>query len=204
MAGSVQDIILEIMEIYGRLDGQIAGFSQSAAIRCRTGCGSCCESPEIHSTLLECLPLAAEVYRTTKEESVLSLLEEASSRGDSRCIFYIADTEHPGNGRCGIYSVRPLVCRMFGVAGTKDKRGEVRISLCHQIRERDPEALERTGRALREGAEIPIFHPTFMKIASLEPGNGYRTLPINQAFREALGYLYWHRPPLDSPDSVAF
>jgi hypothetical protein len=48
--------------------------------------------------------------------------------------------------------------------------------------------------ALSAGIKVPIYQEAFMRIASLHPGMGYRRLPINQALKEALEYLYWIKP----------
>jgi hypothetical protein len=39
--------------------------------------------------------------------------------------------------------------------------------------------------------KIVVYQEAFMRIASIDPGMGYRLLPINQAIKGALEHLYW-------------
>jgi hypothetical protein len=41
---------------------------------------------------------------------------------------------------------------------------------------------------------IPVYQESFMRIAVLNPGIGFKRLPINIAIKEALEYIYWRRP----------
>jgi hypothetical protein len=59
------------------------------------------------------------------------------------------------------------------------------------MKERGPEAFHRFESGISETLDAPVYQESFMRIALLDPGIGYRCLPINGALREALERFYW-------------
>lgn len=192
MCDLARDLASEVVRIYQEIDGKRRGLHAAAGICCPPGCGACCESPEVEATVPEALPLAMEIYRRKEEEAVLCVIEDSENRGDLRCILYRSG---PGAGRgaCSYYEFRPLVCRLFGFASRRNKHGDLEFCPCWVIRERTPEAVRRAEIGISKGLDVPVYQESFMRIASMTPGMGYRRLPINRALKEVLEQLYWRR-----------
>lgn len=189
-----QGLIRDILAMFLEIDHKIALLQRAAGMHCPPGCGLCCQSETVETTVLECLPLASLIYSKGEEETILSVIAERINRGDPRCALFRPAKTVPGNGRCSQYPRRPLVCRLFGFASRRDKFGKLERCLCRIAREKYPENVsQETVKTLR-GLNFPVYQDCFMRVASLHPGLGYRLLPINTALREALAYLYWKRP----------
>jgi Fe-S-cluster containining protein len=196
------DICSEVIEIYHDLDRKTAGLQLATGLCCPPECGVCCKNSEVEATVLEALPAADEIYRRREQEAVLCAIEKTEKRGDSVCVLYRPDPGILGNGRCGYYEFRPLLCRLFGFASRRNKFGDIELCTCTIIKERNPEAVRKAEMVISEGFDVSVYHDTFMRVASVDPGKGYRRLPINLALKEALQYLYWTRPT-DLRDSKA-
>jgi Fe-S-cluster containining protein len=196
------DICSDVMGIYHGLDLKTAGLQLASGLCCPPECGVCCKNSEVEATVLEALPAAEEIYRRRAQEAVLCAIEKTEKQGDSVCVLYRPDLGIPGNGRCRYYEFRPLLCRLFGFASRRNKFGDIELCTCKIIKERNPEAVHRAEMVISEGFDVPVYHDTFMRVASVDPGKGYRRLPINLALKEALQSLYWTRPA-DLRDSKA-
>ncbi len=189
-----QGLIGQVAHIYEETDRLILRFQDATSLYCLEGCGSCCATQTVEATPLEALPLAQEIYRRRGEERVLAELEEREREGSQVCLFYEPDPREEGKGRCGEYSFRPLLCRLFGFAARRNRQGEKEPVFCRLVKQSHPEVVLGAHQAVAQRMEIPIFQDLFQRVASLEPSLGYRLLPINQAVREALEYLYWKQP----------
>jgi Fe-S-cluster containining protein len=186
-------LMRRIHGIYREYDRHIRSFQMATGIRCPDRCGMCCQSRAVEATVLECLPLAYEVFNQAKEEEILMAIEEKTDRGDLSCVLYAPDQGLPGNGRCTYYEYRPLVCRLFGFAAQRDKFGEQALCLCGVVKKGDP-AKSIAAQTVSRPAHVPVFQDSFMKIASLHPGLGPRLLPINMALKQSLEYVFWKYP----------
>ncbi|MCJ7596382.1 MAG: YkgJ family cysteine cluster protein [Desulfobacterales bacterium] len=193
----------EVLMIYKEIDQRIGRFQVATGLFCPPGCGTCCESPNVEATALEVLSLAEEILLRREEERALNAIEEKENQGDLRCIHHRPDGPDSEKGKCSCYPLRPLVCRLFGFASRRNKFGEIELSTCKILKEKEPEAFRRAQIGLREGLKVPVYQDTFYRIASACPDKGFRSLPINQALKAALGYLYWKRPR-GWRDAVAF
>jgi len=189
-----QDLIREIMNIYFEIDRKISIFQLSTGLRCPPGCGSCCESKNVEATILECLPLADHIYRRKEAESVLASVDRKVIENDRRCVLFKLDERIAASGRCAYYGFRPLVCRLFGFAARRDKFGKQEICLCRVVKGNNHELIEKLPEAGDAMSNAPISHDSFMRIASLHPGLGFKLFPINIALKNALEYLYWKHP----------
>lgn len=187
------DLPSEVIRTYREIDRKTGRLQAATGLRCPSGCGACCESPEVEATVPEALPLAHEIYRRKEEEAVLRAVEERENRGDLRCALYLLDPVSPGKGRCSYYQFRPLLCRLFGFASRKNKHGDLEFCPCRVIKQRSPEAVRRAEIRISKGLDAPVYQESFVRIASMDPGLGYRRLPINRALKEALEQLYWRR-----------
>jgi Fe-S-cluster containining protein len=186
-------LLRRIHGIYREFDRYISSLQMATGIRCPDGCGICCQSQVVEATVLECLPLAGEIFDQGKEEATLSAIDERTERGDLKCVLYIPHRDLPESGRCAYYDYRPLVCRLFGFAARRNKFGQKELCLCRVAKKAEP-AKSTAAETKTDLTHVPDFHEAFMRIASLSPGIGTSLLPINTALRQSLEYLYWKRP----------
>ncbi len=191
MANRARDLSSEVLRIYREIDRKTACLQSASGLRCPSLCGACCDNPEVEATALETLPLAEEIYQRKEQEAVLVALEERRNQADFRCVLFRANPGFPVTGRCLYYKFRPLVCRLFGFALRRNKFGDLELSTCKIIKQRTPEAVHRAEIGISEGLDVPVYQDSFMRIASMDSGIGYRRLPINLALKEALERLYW-------------
>lgn len=98
--------------------------------RCPSGCGTCCERfiPDIWE--IEALYIAAQLMiegRQSNTEEATSCTGTGRMQDDvSTCPLYRSE----GRFHCTVYETRPLVCRVFGFAGDRDKWGHLRFTPC--------------------------------------------------------------------------
>ena len=194
MRDSSRTVSREVWKVYREIDLKIARLRRAASLSCPEGCGTCCESRQVEATIPEVLPLAEAIYAKSEEQAVWLAVEDKGARGELSCVLYREDHDVSGNGRCTYYRFRPLLCRLFGFAARRNRRGGLEFCPCRHMKERSPEAVRRAGIGLLSGLDIPVYQESFMRIASLDPYMGYRRYPINLAIQSALGHLYWHRP----------
>lgn len=74
-------------------------------LQCHTGCSDCCHT-RLTVTRIEAQAIAAEVAQWPAEQRAALMANVRAST--DRC------SALDGNGRCLIYSVRPIVCRSHG------------------------------------------------------------------------------------------
>jgi len=193
MTDSFIKLLAEIRQIYQEIDRQIAFFQKATDLHCPECCGSCCESQEVEATVTELLPLADEIFQSGRQDSLAELIEQSERKSALACVLYRPDPLLPGNGRCGQYPLRPLVCHLFGFAGRYNKSEELEFSTCKKIRAQDPQKVSAAQELIRAGLNVPVFQSSFIRLACLQPGLGFQRFPINQALKKALEYCYWKK-----------
>ena len=186
-------LLRRIYDIYREYDQCVLSFQVATGIRCPDMCGTCCQGLAVEATVLECLPLAYEIFNQGKEESIHLAIEGKTELGDLSCVLYCPDEDLPGNERCAYYEYRPLVCRLFGFAAQRNKKGEKELCLC-RVAKKAESAKSNATEADTYLPLAPVFHDAFMRIASLHPELGPRLLPINMALKQSLEYIYWKHP----------
>jgi Fe-S-cluster containining protein len=171
----------KVLEIYERLDREVATFALRTGLSCPEGCGLCCFSEKVEATVLECLPLAFTLFRTCQAELLLKRLER---QGDERqCILFRPDLADSGQWGCTRYRDRALVCRLFGFAGNRDRNGKPQLAMCRVMKNgRDTFSPDLGDRS----APMVLFSDAGLRITALHPPLGTRRLPINSAIMEAL------------------
>ncbi len=183
------DFIPDIVAVYQEIDTKIAQFQMASGLFCPDRCGHCCESNNVEATVLETLPLASEILSKNAADGLLPLLENRAINGATRCVIYSPKAGHPGEGRCSFYEFRPLVCRLFGYAGRRNRKGILEPCFCRPIKDRHPDSLERFHTAVSKKSLPPFYQDFFIRIASMHPIYGIKLLPVNAAIREGLNYL---------------
>jgi Fe-S-cluster containining protein len=183
-----------VMEIYREMDAFALRFQNATGLRCLPGCGTCCDTEEVEATVVEVIPLCWQILLSREEEKYLSAIAEMEELGSQRCVIHDPAPSREAGGYCSLYEFRPLVCRLFGFAARRDKKGGLEFVACKWLKNATPEAVKRAHFGLGSGLPVPVYQDAFMRVASVNPAMGFRRLPINRAIKEALGYLYWKRP----------
>jgi Fe-S-cluster containining protein len=185
-----------INQIFKQIDQEIEVFQQASGLQCPSGCGKCCENPQVETTSLEVLPLAVELVQ--RNEAEYWLAQAAASNYAGVCIFYQPDPAIAGNGRCGVYTWRPAICRLFGFAANKNKFNQSELAACKIHKQTMPEVLATLPVEL-----APNFSDFSMQLRNLQPDQS-DLVPINQAVAIAInkmGFLLDHVQNYDSPSA---
>ncbi|MFA5068644.1 MAG: YkgJ family cysteine cluster protein [Candidatus Omnitrophota bacterium] len=181
--------IHEIVKLFAEIDMRVADFVRITGIHCPEGCGFCCNSIEIETTVLEMLPLSAWLWANGKADGVLSMLSRTSN---NTCVFFNKAPKTGGNGHCTIYGLRPLICRLFGFFTNKDKNGKYTYGSCKVIKEVYPETYKKCLRLIEAG-----YHPSNMtdfsvRVIAQGTDFGRKMLTINTAAKiaiEKIGFM---------------
>ena len=172
------------------IDQETTAFQAATGVQCPSGCGMCCQNPEVESTPLEMLPITVELAQKGELSQWLERVEAVEAKGV--CVFYQRDPLIPDNGRCSIYDRRPSLCRLFGFAAIANKQGEPELAACKKHKETMPEVIKRAEEAISNGLPIPHFADFTMRLGNLDPNLRREPLPINQALKlviERVGLL---------------
>jgi uncharacterized protein len=182
-------LINQITEIYNAIDLQIETFQQASGLQCPSGCGKCCENPQVETTPLEALPLAYQLINSHKAEYWLERITQLddshlNSGSAGVCVFYEPDPLVAGNGRCSVYAWRPSLCRLFGFASVKNKHDQLELAACTIHKQSLPTALAKLPKNNQVDL-APNFSDFSMQLRNLQPDQSY-LLPINQAVAIAI------------------
>lgn len=167
---SFDKIIREMMALFDGIDRQTESFSKQTGLKCKAGCGACCETPDIETTVAEVLPLAAHLWSQGLEPNKLEAIRSSASRGV--CVFYQPAPNTLSQGRCTIYAYRPGLCRLFGFAAHRDKYGKRALVTCKVIKDSQPQACQRTQEDLQKGLEAPMLAAHAFSVAGIDPVHG--------------------------------
>jgi len=137
--------------------------------------------------VLELLPAARELLRSGEAGVWLARLGRGD--GSTRCVLYLPEVGDERRGRCALYPVRPAICRLYGFAARRNRRGELELLTCRVHRSSAREEVERAKRRVEEGGEVTVLPDVHFDLAALHPGLGSKLLPINEALRSALELL---------------
>jgi Fe-S-cluster containining protein len=173
-----------ITALYTQVDQQVKAFQLMTGLRCPAGCGACCPTADVHATILEMLPAAHEILCQGASAFWLERLENEGSAGI--CVFYCAQPAPEAQGHCGMYALRPTVCRLFGFAAVRSRSGALALSVCRQIKAASPDA---AADACASRVEAPCFSDIATQINALDMAFGSRLMPINEALRRAVQRL---------------
>ncbi len=155
-------------------------YQKSTGWNCLSSCGRCCLNPEVEASLYEMIPMALAIYEEGKLDE---WVEKLTTSSQDYCLAYV-DGKKSGEGTCGRYEERPSICRMFAVAGLRNKNGQVTLSICRYIKEEYH--IQKIPVGLSE-EETPLMVKWSYKLASLDQRLVQERMPINQALYQALG-----------------
>ena len=168
--------------LFHQLDQESVQFELASGLRCVSGCGKCCTYPDIEASPLEFLPWAYHLFLNGEAEKTLFLLKENTSL---TCLIYKPLTL-AGQGSCGTYKYRGLICRLFGFAANTDKYGNPRLATCKIIKEGQAQAYNSTAEAISKGLYVPVFTDYYMQLSQIDFHLGNKILPVNKALKTAL------------------
>ena len=195
----LERIVDSVAGTYSRIEADQTAFLELAALRgsalvCPAGCGSCCEGfvPDV-------LPAEAAFIALWLLEFEPGLAAEAAEWGElgpstlPPCPLLRGS---PGLARCAIYPARPLVCRLFGAAGDRDKEGRARFRPCARM-PRVGHPISVGGRPTLTGDDLvreygsvpPIMADYAAELASLCPGEGAERPLLISALPAAFGWV---------------
>lgn len=181
--------IRSVRRIYADVDRATRSFRKKAGLACPGRCGHCCANSNVETTVLEMLPLAEDLARRGEAEAWWQETENRDFPG--QCVFYIPDEGDRDQGRCGVYALRPLICRMFGYTGNKDKYGRIRLVACSVMKRLFPQILEDALQRVDAGKDRPPVMADFiMRATMLDQELTKESLSINTAFKKAVERMW--------------
>ena len=170
-----------MLELFSRLEAETSAFAGASGLRCPDGCGACCESPNVYTTVVELEPLAQELVARGEAEAAL---ERAAAAGPGQCVFYASHA--PGQGWCTVYALRPMICRLFGFAAVRNKQGEPELAGCRVHKAAQPEAMAHARVLVAGGHPVPMMTEWQQQAAELGTSATSELMPINHAIAQAL------------------
>ena len=174
-----------LFEVYGDLERQIADFKKMAGIDCLRKCQNCCSTAKyVEASIFEMLPLGLHLWGEGRAEEILGKLEGVHP--EALCISLNLYPTEKVPGGCTHYSLRPLICRLFGFSATVDKYGQPLIAICNPLKERNSGIDSRINEQIRGNLPVPRMPDFSRKIAFIDPRLGQEKYPINIALWEAL------------------
>lgn len=183
MIGRYSRLAAAVLALYRRLDRRTAVFRRATGLGCPRGCGECCLSPDVEAGVLELLPLALHLQKRGRLEPTLARL----ASGARPCVFYSPEPLGDFGGRCSVYPLRPLLCRLFGFSTVRDPEGRPQLALCRLVREADPAGARAAAERAASGKlAAPVMGEWSLVLYRLEPGLALPTLPLNEALGQAL------------------
>jgi uncharacterized protein len=170
-----------MLDLFSRLEAETSAFASASGLRCPDGCGACCESPNVYTSVIELEPLAQELVARGEAEAAL---DRAEAAGPGPCVFYAS--HGPGQGRCTVYALRPMICRLFGFAAVRDKQGQPELAGCRVHKAAQPEVMAHARAFVAGGQPVPMMTDWQQQAAELGTSATGALVPINQAIRQAL------------------
>lgn len=176
-----------ISEIFREVDRAADRFRALTRIRCPDCCGECCTRSKVEATTVEMMPLALDLWE--KGEADFWLERISGALDNPSCVFYRPDPENPLKGRCIIYEMRPLICRLFGFSMTRNKHGRAEYGGCRVVKQNDPEMYRNAIELLSTVQSSSVCTDFGIRITGLDPGASGARMPINRAASTAIARL---------------
>ncbi len=213
--------LAELAAVYDRIEEEQKPWQEATPWRCPEGCGSCCESFEPDILEIEALWMAAWILEQGQGDAGEYPLADATAarsralcgeetaaealmaRNSAKKGCVLARDEGPWF--CSVYGGRPLICRLFGFSGDRDKTGRARFRPCSRLSMEGPANQEGRQNDNDEGqgsrpsigeaellARFGRLPPLMGDLASLADsilsGSGDRE-PLREALPKALAKL---------------
>lgn len=161
--------IMKLAVIYQQVDQALALLRRKSGLKCVPGCGKCCRHVYAEVSMLEMMPLASVLLRRKRVDLWLKKLSSLPEEG--RCIFYQGNPAVNTNGRCRIYPLRPLICRLFGFAARKKKNG-AQILICARMKEFYPIETAQANNLAQQGQNVTYVDRRREQLAQIDESGG--------------------------------
>ncbi len=208
---SIETQLASLRRLYARIDAEqdqsrAAIAAAGGELACPPGCGSCCEGfiPDVVPIEARCLADWLLRERPDLAERAHSWAEKGAPR-EPPCPFHESGRE---GGCCGVYSARPLICRLFGFASVRDREGRPSYALCRFMPAR-MSGRSWAGADIENelGARLPDMASYGALVGALVPEETGRRTLLTEALPAALDRLALilrfsrlEDPGLDNPD----
>ncbi len=169
-------LAVKIRQEYNQMSQVFSSYQDQSALKCPSGCGDCCFNPDIEATPLEMLPMALSLL----DKGQLDADFLASLDQHTYCVSYQKTSADGAKGTCKNYNYRPSICRMFAVAGFKNKDESISLSVCRKLKEKYPNDF---GRVSNNPGDAPIMEKWSTRIRLLDPSLGLEYHKINIALK---------------------
>lgn len=176
---NIREFVFNLQKIYDEMGETFSSYQGSVGLSCPPGCGQCCLNPDVEASMLEMLPMALKIYDDGKLEDWLDRLE---SNQISHCLIF--NYQGGRKGQCTSYHERPSLCRMFGVSGYTDKKGEMAVSICKLIKQDFPENSQQIQQ--ERNPKTPKLRDWSFHLSTIHPELIQKRIPINDALKGAL------------------
>ena len=179
-----QNAIRALCRLYKKVENETARFAKLTGIHCPEKCGICCATAKVETTPLEMLPLAVELWSKDKG---FFWLKKLDAKPNARiCVFFKSDPKNKKMGRCSVYSLRPLICRLFGFCATKNKQGKSVYGGCKIIKNKYRSKFLAAQKIVAATPRLLKMSDLSAQIYGLGSSADEKILPINLATRHAL------------------
>jgi uncharacterized protein len=154
-----------VERLFVRLEKEMDSFRKESGIYCPTGCGACCQKPDIEATPLEFLPFALHVFDNATSNETLIQLKEKS---DSICLVFRPHLTSFG-GLCNAYPHRGMICRLFGYSARRNKEGKKELVTCRIIKDEQKTNFESAISRIETGLGLPVMSDYYSQLSSIDP-----------------------------------
>jgi len=170
-----------LSEIYAEANQAVQDFSVSSGLGCPFGCGSCCEDfiPDVLPVEASMVAVfLASTHPQLAYQIAAGGLEPLQFSGGRRgCPLYAQDNPY----HCGVYESRPLICRLFPFASSRDKHGELQFSPCTKM-----PATSQAGDRLLWADSAPSMSDFGYKILTIDPDRGNQRQALHELLPRSL------------------
>jgi Fe-S-cluster containining protein len=178
--------IFRLARIYQELDSRLDKFRGKTGLGCLPGCGKCCVNPYVETSVPELIPVAAELWRRGRVSLWLRRVLDRETRSSRGCVFYRPHPFAQGQGRCGIYPLRPLTCRLYGFSARRDKTGQKKLEACSLIRASFPGKVAAANEMIGAGLDVPVMALYRDRVRDAGRGMDTELYSINTALRRSI------------------
>ena len=176
--------ILQVLKVYREIEKNTYKLKKNSNLKCPEGCKECCYSREVEASPIELLPLAYFLLRTNFDRNILEKLKEKID--DKVCIFLYNDRSEKEKYGCTVYKLRPLICRLFGYYGVKNKYGQLKFSGCKVMKQYYNNEFKNAENYIMSSAQYMYMYNYYLRISFIGNDVENKLLPINTAIKKAI------------------